>query len=170
MIMPEPNRRVELERGLEFVNRLQAAIGVEISTPQQDMAERIRRIKLVRGLQFDGGLYVVILAQKHQRQVKACRRVFGIEVAGARQLIFGLLQIARFEVGHTQVMAELWVARPPRNGLLPKNNGFLQLAGVDVLQQLIAGLGLRLGKSSDAQKQHSESYTMTMLEAGLRSA
>jgi len=96
-----------LSAGLEFVNSLQAAIGVEIRAAQQDVAERIRRIEFVRGLQFDGCLYVVILAQEHQRQVEADGCIFGVEVAGARQLILGLLQVPGFEVGHAQVVAEL---------------------------------------------------------------
>jgi hypothetical protein len=53
-----------------------------------------------------------------------------------------LLEIAVFEVGHAKIVAELRIARPTRNRLLTNQDRIPQLARIEVVQQLLAGLGL----------------------------
>ena len=72
------------------------------------------------------------------------RRISRVQFACSHELLLCLLEIAGFEVGHAQIVPELRIARPTGNRLLTKQDCVSQLARIEVMQQLLARLGLGL--------------------------
>jgi len=107
-------------------------------------------------LQFIGGARVILLAQEHEREVETDGGISGLEIASADELILGLLEVAGFEVSDAEVVTEFRIPRPPGDRLLAEENGVLKLAGIDVLQNLFAGLGGRLGGSQRAEDKNNK--------------
>jgi len=69
------------------------------------------------------------------------RGVFRVQFSRSRELLVSLLEIARFEVGHAQVVTEFRIARPARNRLLTQQDGVAQLTRIQFFQHLLARLG-----------------------------
>ncbi len=72
------------------------------------------------------------------------RGILWVQFSCSRELLLRLLQIVGLEVGQTQIVTELRIARPTRNRLLTKQDRVPELARLQFLQQLLARLGLGL--------------------------
>ena len=112
--------------------------------PSSICASAFARAELDRRFEFVSGSCVIRLAQQHQRQVKMRGGIFRVQLACSCELLLRLFRISGLEVGHAQIVTELRIARPTRNRLLTKQDCIPQLARVQFLQQLLAGLGLGL--------------------------
>src|SRR5882724_6488458 len=87
VIVSEANGRVKAERGLELVDGRNAAVRVQVGTPQEHVREGIRRRELDDGLEFIGSRGVVLLTQAHKREIKTRTRFLFVQISSSFQLL-----------------------------------------------------------------------------------
>ena len=115
MVVAERNFRIEPQRGLELLQRLQGAIRVLIGAAEKEVRQRGTRIDAQCLLQLIRGGRVLLLIEQHQRQVVMSIEVARLKLDRALQLCDGLRAVSSFHVRQAEIMRELGILRPSGN-------------------------------------------------------